>query len=77
MRDFEMATFFAHPIAHANIPALSRALIYNFRVRPLPIVVIWPKYATRAISRDSKTAIFFTRLIVHDNILALSGAHHS
>ena len=32
---------------------------YNFRVAPLLIIVIWPKYATRAISHDSDTATFF------------------
>ena len=45
----------------------------NFRARPLPIFVIWPKYATSAISRDSETATVFARLIAHANILALLG----
>ena len=29
---------------------------YNFRARGLPIFVSWPKYATRAILRDSEKA---------------------
>ena len=36
---------------------------YNFRARLLPIFVIWPKYTTHAISRDSETATFFSRAI--------------
>ena len=44
---------------------------YNFCTRPLLIFVIWPKYATHAISRDSKTATFFGQLIAHVNISAL------
>ena len=125
LRDSEMATSFARPFAHANIPAplrsspfivfvhdhfqyslfglnmllvrfrailrrqpFSRAQshtllsrpsrkrsIYNFRTRPHPIFVIWPKYATRAIPRDSKTATFFVRPIAHGNIPALPRAH--
>ena len=58
-RDFEAATFFACAIAHANILALPGALLLYFRVRPLSIIVIWPKYTTRAISGDSETATFF------------------
>ena len=42
-----------------------------FLTRPLPIFVIWPKYATRAISHDSDTATFFKQLIAHANIPAL------
>ena len=38
---------------------------YNFRMRPLPIFVIWPKYATHVISRDFETATFFARPITH------------
>ena len=61
--------------------SLSRTLIsrlsrersfYNFRAQLFPIFVIWPKYATRAIPRDFKTATFFTRPIAHTNILANS-----
>ena len=60
--------------------SLSRTLIsrpsqecsfYNFRARQLTIFAIWPKYATRAISRNSETATFFTRAIPLANILAL------
>ena len=47
---------------------------YNFHVLPFPIIVIWPKYATLAISRDSETATFFACAIVHANIPALPGA---
>ena len=47
--------------------------INNFRARPLPIFLIWPKYATHAISRDSEMATFFARPIVHANIRALLG----
>ena len=36
--------------------------------------VIWPKYATRAISRDSETATLFTRPIALANIPALARA---
>ena len=32
-------------------------------MRPLPIFVIWPKYAIRAISRDFEMANFFARLL--------------
>ena len=38
-----------------NVPSRERS-IFHFRAQPLPIHVIWPKYATRAISRDSATA---------------------
>ena len=68
LRDFEAATFFARAIAHANIPAHPGVLLYNFRARPLPIFIIWPKYATCVILRDSEVATFFTRVIVHSNI---------
>ena len=40
-------------------------------MRPLSIIVIWPKYATRANSHDSETKTIFARTIVHANILAL------
>ena len=43
-------------------------------MRPLPIFIIWPKYATHAISRDSVTATFFARPIALVNIPALPGA---
>ena len=46
---------------------------YNFRARPLPIFVIWQKYATDAISRDSETATSFARPIAYANIPALPG----
>ena len=49
---------------------------YNLRTRPLPIFVIWPKYDTRVISRDSETATFFARPIANANISALPGALH-
>ena len=39
-------------------------------MQPLPIFVIWPKYGTRAISRDSETATFFARPVSHANIPA-------
>ena len=39
-------------------------------MRPLPIFVIWPKYAMCAISHDSETATVFT----HANFSALPGA---
>ena len=60
--------------------SLSRTLIsqpsrdcsfYNFRVQPLPIFVIWPKYATHAIWCDSETATFVVRAIANVNIPAL------
>ena len=41
---------------------------YNFSVRPLPKLVIWPKYAIRAISRDSEKATPFARPIALANI---------
>ena len=47
---------------------------YNFHTRPLPIFVIYPKYTTGAILRDSMKATFFEWLIAHANISALSGA---
>ena len=47
---------------------------YNFRERPLPIIVNWCKYATRAITCNSKTATFFARTIAHANIPTLPGA---
>ena len=45
----------------------------NFLARLHPIFVIWPKYATRAISHDSDTVTFLARAIAHANILALLG----
>ena len=63
--------------------SLSRKLIsrpsrersfYNFRMRWLPIFVIWLKYATCVISRDSETENFFARAIADANIPALTGA---
>ena len=51
--------------------------IYNFRVRPLPIFIIWPKYAIHTISRDYDTSTFFARAIAHANILALPEALYS
>ena len=47
---------------------------YNFRARPLPIFVIWAKYATRPISLDSEMAIFFGRAIAHAYLPTLLGA---
>ena len=44
---------------------------YNFHARPFPIFVIWPKFATYEISRDSDTVTFFAYAIVHANIRAL------
>ena len=42
----------------------------NFHPRPLSIFIIWPKYATHTISRDSKTATFFAYPIAQANILS-------
>ena len=42
-----------------TVPSRERSN-FNFRARPLPIHVIWPRYTTRAISRDSETATSFT-----------------
>ena len=42
-------------------------------MRPIPIFIIWPKYATPVISCDADTATFFEEPIAHANILALSG----
>ena len=59
--------------------SLSRTLIYrptrersyyNFCALPLPIFIIWPKYATRTISWDSARATFLARVIAHANIPA-------
>ena len=36
--------------------------------------VLWPKYVTRAILRDSETATLFARPIGHANIPTLAGA---
>ena len=71
LRDSKTATFFARPITHANNPALLGALLLYFRVQPLPIIFIWPKYAIHAILCDSETAMFFARPIAHANIPAL------
>ena len=57
------------------ISRLSRELsFYHFPTQPHWIFVIWHKCDTRAISRDSVTATFFARPIVHTNISALQGA---
>ena len=42
-------------------PSLERSF-YNFRARPHPIIVIWPIYATWAISRNSERATFSSSL---------------
>ena len=69
-----MKNFFERAIAQANIPAPGRApLIIFVRDRPLPIFVIWHKFATHAISRDSKKAAFFMHAIANANISALLG----
>ena len=47
---------------------------YNFHAPPLPMIVLWCKYATRAISRNSETATFFARTIAQANIPALGSA---
>ena len=49
---------------------------YNFRARLHQIFVIWPKYTTRAISRDSRTATLSARPISHANIPGLSKSAH-
>ena len=59
--------------SRAQLPALisqptQERSFYNFHARPLPIFVIWPKYATCAISRDSETTTSFARPIVHTNV---------
>ena len=46
----------------------------NFHPQPLPIFVIWPKYATSTILRDSETATFFAQAIPHANNPDLLGA---
>ena len=51
-----------------------KSSFYNFRTRPQPMFVIWPKYATHAISRDFEAATIFTRAIAHANIPALPRA---
>ena len=43
-------------------------------MRPLPIIVNWHKYAARAYFRDSETANFFARAIVHAAIPAIPAA---
>ena len=48
--------------------------IYNFRTQPFPIFVIYPEYASRAISRDSETESLFLREMPYANISALPGA---
>ena len=47
---------------------------YNFRARPFPIFVNWPKYATCVISRDFESATFFACPVAYGNIAALLGA---
>ena len=72
-----------HPFSHTQ----SRTLIsrpsregsfYNFRARPLLIIVLWQpflrKYVTHAILCDIEMATFFARPTAHTNIPALQGA---
>ena len=54
---------FSSILSRTLISSLSRERsFYKCRARPLPAIVIWPKYATRVILRDSETATFFARV---------------
>ena len=67
--------YFSRAIVSNNLYLTSwERSFYNFRARPLLIIVIWPKFATCAISPDSEKATFFARPNAHANILALLGA---
>ena len=66
---------FSHAQSPPLISWLSRERSFNnFRARHPPIFAFWPRYATRAISRDSEMATFFEYLITHTNIRAIPGA---
>ena len=67
------------PFSHAQLRTLiprqpRECSFYNFHARPLLIIVIWPKYATCAISNDSETATLLARAIAHANTPALPEA---
>ena len=55
-----------------SLPSTERSF-YNFRARLPLVIILWRKYAKRAISRDFETATFFARTIRHANFPALLG----